>query len=84
MEGVVRVLKKYEGDLVASLKSVDLSDLVREGVETGIIRQTLEDSFESLDTNVPRPTKIRYLLLHACEQIEDNPRLYERFLMGVI
>ena len=77
---VVRVLKKYESDLVTSLKDADLSDLVREGVETGIIRQTLKDSFESLDPNVPRPTKIRYLLLHACEQVEDNPSLYERFL----
>ena len=80
MESVGRVLKKYEGNLVASLRGIDLSDLVREGVETGIIRQTLKDSFESLDPNVPRPTKIRYLLLHACEQVEDNPRLYERFL----
>ena len=77
---VVRVLKRYEGDLVASLKDADLLILVREGVETGIIHQTLKDSFESLDPDVPRPTKIRYLLLHACEQVEDNPSLYERFL----
>ena len=77
---VFRVLKRYESDLVTSLKDVDLSDLVREGVETGTIRQTLKDTFESLDPNVPRPTKIRYLLLHACEQVKDNPRLYERFL----
>ena len=77
---VFRVLKRYESDLVTSLKDVDLSDLVREGVEIGIIRQTLKDTFESLDPNVPRATKIRYLLLHASEQVEDNPRLYERFL----
>ena len=73
---VVRVLKRYQDDLVASLKSVDLLHLV----ETGIIRQTFKDSFEYLDPNVPRPTKIRYLLLHACEQLGNNPRRYERFL----
>ena len=77
---VVRVLKRYESDLVTSLKGVDLSNLIREAVETGIIRQTFKDNFESIDHNVPRPTKIRYILLHACEQIEDNPRLYEKFL----
>ena len=77
---VFRVLKEYEGDLVSSLEDVDLSNLFSEGVKAGIIRQTLENSFEFLYPNVPRPTKIRYLLLHACEQVEDNPRLYERFL----
>ena len=77
---VVRLLRRYEGDLVTFLKDSNLSNLVRKGVETGIISQTFEDSFECLDPNVPRPTKIRYLLLHACEQVEDNPRLYERFL----
>ena len=77
---VFRVLKEYESDLVSSLEDADLSNLFSEGVKTGIIRQTLENSFEFLYPNVPRPTKIRYLLLHACEQVEDNPRLYERFL----
>ena len=77
---IVRFLKRYQDGLVASLKGVDLSNLVGEGVEKGIIHQTLKDSFESLDPNVSRPTKIRYLLLHACEQTKDNPRLFKRFL----
>ena len=80
----VRALKENEKGVVDSLESVDkehLKCLCRDAVEMGVIPQDVTNSLESMDwENVSRPRVIRYLLMHTYRSIEENLRLYERWL----
>ena len=67
--------KNNEEEFVCSLEKVDLKSFVRNCAEIGVISKNVEESFEYLDPAVPRPLCIRYLLLHAYEQLEGNSGL---------
>ena len=64
-----------EEEFVCSLEKVDLKSFVRNCAEIGIISKNVKESLEYLDPAVPRPLCIRYLLLHAYEQLEGNSGL---------
>ena len=68
-------LRSNEDEIVRYLEKVDLKSFVRNCVEIGVISKNVKESFEYLDPAVPRPLCIRYLLLHAYEQLEGNSRL---------
>ena len=71
----VEVLKYYEDELVTSLKSLknaDLMSFAKEALETGFTPQTIKNSFDLLDSNVPCSLKIRYLFMYAYERIDNN------------
>ena len=76
----VKCLKALEGEIVKLLESSDLGALSTEADELGVISSDVKRTFDTLDPNVPRPRKIRYLLIHAYEQLESNPRQLERWL----
>ena len=77
----VTALKNYEEEVVDSLLKADLDCLSREASEIGVILQNVRDDVECMDwDHVPRPSVIRYLLMHVYRATEDNPRLYERWL----
>ena len=64
-----------EEEFVCSLEKVGLKSFVRNCAEIGVISKNVKESLEYLDPAVPRPLCIRYLLLHAYEQLEGNSRL---------
>ena len=64
-----------EEEFVCSLEKVDLKSFVRNCAEIGVISKNVKESLEYLDPAVPRPLCIRYLLLHAYEQLEGNSGL---------
>ena len=68
-------LRSNEDEIVRYLEKVDLKSFVRNCVEIGVISKNVKESFEYLDPAVPRPLCIRYLLLHAYEQLEGNSGL---------
>ena len=68
-------LRSNEDEIVRYLEKVDLKSFVRNCAEIGVISKNVKESFEYLDPAVPRPLCIRYLLLHAYEQLEGNSRL---------
>ena len=80
VSAAVKALKDHEDKLVTSLKDTDLVSLARFGLERGFISQDVKESLESMDPNVHWPTKIRCLFLHVYESLQNNPRLYERWL----
>ena len=73
-------LRDFQKEIESCLQAAGLENLFRESRETGIIPQDVKKSLDTLDTCVPRPLRIRYLLLHACKQLESNCRLFECFL----
>ncbi len=75
----VSAFKNHEDELVDSLESADLKTLISESAEIGVLPQDVKKAFESLDA-VPRPLKLRYLLMHAYASLRDKPRLFERWL----
>ena len=75
-EVMTQVELRSNGDeIVRYLEKVDLKSFVRNCAEIGVISENVKESSEYLDPAVPRPLCIRYLLLHACEQLEGNSRL---------
>ena len=66
--------------LASHLEGADLEGLIEECAEFKIIPQNVKKSFALLDPKLPLPRKIRYILLHACKQLEGNPRLQARWL----
>ena len=77
----VKSLKDYEDELVTSLKDADLTNFAKEALETGLIPQTIKNSFDSLDSNVPYSLKIRYLFMYAYERIDNKSSIhYEKWL----
>ena len=75
------VLFRFHEDVVDCLdEHADLEKFSRDIAEKGIVSQGMKKSFDSLDPSVPRPRKIRYLLLHACQRLEKgNSKLRERY-----
>lgn len=71
------ILQKHEEEFV---KHANIANFIVENVEMGTISQTVKKTFDLLDQRVPYPTKIRYLLLCVSEQVENKPRLWERWL----
>ena len=80
VSAAVKALKDHEDMLVTSLKDTDLVRLARLGSERGFISQDVKKSLDSMDREVDWARKIRYLFLHAYESLQNNPRLYERWL----
>ena len=80
----VEVLRYYEDELVTSLKSLknaDFMSFAKEASEIGFTPQTIKNSFDLLDSNVPCSLKIRYLFMYAYERIDNNSSiLYEKWL----
>ena len=77
----VKSLKDYEDELVTSLKDADLTNFAKEALETGLIPQTIKNSFDSLDSNVSCSLKIRYLFMYAYERIDNKSSIhYEKWL----
>ena len=54
------------------LENSDLSNLCKKGAEIGVISSRVKKSFWSLDSDLPRPRVVRYLLL----QVQDYLRGY--------
>ena len=74
-----RILQKHE-EYMYFIERANIPSLITENVEMGIISQAVKKTFESLDQRVPCLTKIRYLLLCVSEQVENNPKQWERWL----
>ena len=73
----VKSLNDYEDELVTSLKDADLVSFAKEALETGFTPQTIKNSFDLLDSNVPSSLKIRYLFMYAYER---TTMYYEKWL----
>lgn len=72
--------KGREKAVIRSLENADLEKLSRQATELGVIPQRVKKSFDSLDSSVPHPRKLRYLLIHSYKQLEGNPSLFKRWL----
>lgn len=60
---------------------LDPGSLLKEGEEMGAISQGVKKSFECLDDNINHLLKIRYLLLHAYEELNTkHPTIYKEWL----
>ena len=73
-------LRDFQKEIESCLQAADLESFFRESREAGIIPQDVKKSLDALDTNVPHPLRIRYLLLHACKGLESNCSLFEIFV----
>ena len=83
MDLTVIALKNNEEEIVRGF-SGDPKDFIRKCTEIGIysreIGGSIKQSFEALDSNVPRDVSIRYLLVHAYDGLQGNQRLFQPFL----
>ena len=93
MDRAVTALKNSEKEIVRSF-SGDPKDFIRNCTEIGIYsraiggsrslklrdRPSIKQSFEALDSVVPRDVSIRYLLVHAYDGLQGNRRLFQPFL----
>ena len=83
MHGAIDALKNNEEEIVCHF-SGDPKDFIRKCTEIGIysreIGGSIKQSFEALDSNVPRDVSIRYLLVHAYDGLQGNQRLFQPFL----
>ena len=61
----VIALRENEKEILDCLENANMNELSREGREAGVISQDVKKSLDSMDPNVPRPQKIRYLLLQC-------------------
>ena len=73
-------LKIHEHEIVNCLEKIELDTFSRKGIEIGVLPQAVKGSLESMDPAVPHSRKIRYLLLHGYDKIEDDIRLFEKWL----
>ena len=85
MDLTVTALKNNEAEIVRGF-SGDPKDFIRKCTEIGIYSREIggsikiKQSFEALDSNVPRDVSIRYLLVHAYDGLQGNQRLFQPFL----
>ena len=82
----VNALKDSEHEIIRhlGLGYGDLKEFIRECTETKIYSREIGDwikqSFEALDSNVPRDVSIRYLMVHVYDGLQGNHRLFLKVL----
>ena len=71
-------MKALEDRLSGPLR--ELKKLATEGHEIGVYSQDIKKNLDSADHRVSGILKLRYLLVHAYDKKEGNPRLYQLWL----